>query len=74
MVTVLQKELVKGSFIPDPIIQELRQYEHRIFYLNLSLLRVEQSIDLILQHCNVRLSNYVSDIGGKSMKKVIDVF
>lgn len=70
--TVLQKELVKGSFIPVPIIQELRQYERRIFYLNRNLLRAEQSIDLILQRCNIRLSNYVSDIGGKSMKKVID--
>lgn len=70
--TVLQKELIKGSFIPEAIIQELRQYERRIFYLNRSLQRAEQSIDLILQRCNIRLSNYVSDIGGKSMKKVID--
>lgn len=70
--TVLQKELIKGSFIPEAIIQELRQYERRIFYLNRSLQRAEQSIDLIIQRCNIRLSNYVSDIGGKSMKKVID--
>lgn len=70
--TVLEKELVKGSFIPVPIIQKLRQYERRIFYLNRNLLRAEQSIDLILQRCNIRLSNYVSDIGGKSMKEVID--
>lgn len=41
-------------------------------YLNLNLLCAEQSIDLILQCRNIRLSNYVSDIGGKSMKKVID--
>lgn len=41
--TVLQKELIKGSFIPEAIIQELRQYERRIFYLNRSLQRAEQS-------------------------------
>ncbi len=70
--TVLQKELIKGSFIPEPLIQELRQYERRIFYLNLNLLRTEQSIDLLLQRYNIRLSNYVSDIGGQAMKKVID--
>ena len=35
--TVLQKELIKGSFIPDPIIQELRLYDRRIFYLNRNL-------------------------------------
>ena len=70
--TVLQKELIKGSFIPEPIIQELRLYDRRIFYLNRNLQRAEQAIDLILQRCNIRLSNYVSDIGGKSMQKVID--
>lgn len=70
--TVLQKELIKGSFIPEPIIQELRLYERRIFYLNRNMQRAEQAIDLILQRCNIRLSNYVSDIGGKSMQKVID--
>ena len=70
--TVLQKELIKGSFIPDPIIQELRLYDRRIFYLNRNLQHAEQNIELILQRCNIRLSNYVSDIGGKSMQKVID--
>ena len=70
--TVLQKELIKGSFIPEPIVQELRLYDRRIFCLNRNLQRAEQSIDLILQRCNIRVSNYVSDIGGKSMQKVID--
>lgn len=51
--TILQKELVKGSFIPTPNIQELRQYERKIFYLNRNLLRAEQSIDLILQRCHI---------------------
>lgn len=69
--TVLQKGLIKGSFIPEQHIQELRQYNRRITYLNRNLQRADQSIDLILQRCNIRLSNYVSDIGGKSMRKVI---
>ncbi len=68
---VLQKELIKGSYIPEPKIQELRQYERRMFYLNRNHQRAEQSCDLILQRCNIRLSNYVSDIGGQSMRKVI---
>jgi hypothetical protein len=33
--------------------------------------RAESSIDLTLQQCNIRLSNYVSDIGCKSMQKVV---
>lgn len=69
--TVLQKGLIKGSFVPQERIQELRQYNRRIAYLNKNLQRADQSIDLLLQRCNIRLSNYVSDIGGKSMRKVI---
>jgi transposase len=68
---VLQKELIKDSFVPGPEIQQMRQYNRRIFVLNRSLQRAEQSIDLTLQRCNIRLSNYISDIGGKSMRKVI---
>ena len=69
--TVLQKELIKGSYVPDAKIQELRQYSRRIFNLNRIKQRAEVSIDLTLQRSNIRLSNYVSDIGSKSMRKVV---
>ncbi|GLU55255.1 IS110 family transposase [Dyadobacter frigoris] len=68
---VLQKGLIKSSFIPDDQIQQLRHYNRKIFYLNRHLQRAEQGMDLILQRCNIRLSNYLSNIGGKSMRKVI---
>lgn len=69
--TVLQKGLIKASFIPDDQTQQLRQYNRKIFCLNKQKQRAEQGVDLILQRCNIRLSNYVSDIGGKSMRKVV---
>jgi transposase len=69
--TVLQKELIKNSFIPEPRIQELRSYNRRIFGLNRRKQQAEVSLDSTLQRCNIRLSNYVSDIGCKSMRKVI---
>jgi transposase len=69
--TVLQKELIKDSFIPEPEIQELRQYNRRIYHLNCRKQQGEVALDLILQRCNIRLSNYVSDAGCKSMRKVI---
>lgn len=69
--TVLQKDLIKGSYVPEGRIQELRLYNRRISYLNRNLQRSDQSIDLVLQRCNIRLSNYVSDVGGKSMRKVV---
>ena len=68
---VLQKELVKGSFVPDPLIQELRQYGRCISRIKRNLVRSEQNIDMILQRCNIRLSNYVSNVKGKSMQKVV---
>ncbi|WP_290101651.1 IS110 family transposase, partial [Parabacteroides goldsteinii] len=70
--TVLQKELIKGSYIPDSKIQELRQYSRRIFHLTRRKQQAESAIDLTLQRCNIRLSNYVSDIGCKSMRKVVN--
>lgn len=68
---VLMKGLIKGSFVPGSIVQQLRQYNRMIINLNKDLRRSEQGMDLIIQRCNIRLSNYVSDIGCKSMKKVV---
>ena len=58
--TVLQKELIKGSFIPDQIIACPRQYGRCIFKLVRQKVSVEQSIDRQLQRCNIRISNYIS--------------
>ncbi len=69
--TVLLKELVRDSFVPDGDIQCLRQYGRRINEINKDLVRSQQRIDMILQRCNLRLSNYVSDIKSKSYLKVV---
>jgi transposase len=71
---VLQKELIRDSFVPGPEIQQMRQYNRRRFALTRNLQRAEQALDMVLQRCNIRLSNYVSDIGGQSMRKVIKAF
>lgn len=68
---VLMKGLVSGSYVPDQQIQSLRQYERRYSALNKQKVRVEQSIDMQLQRCNIRFSNYISDIGSQAMRKVI---
>ena len=70
--TVLQKDLIRGSYVPDPDIQELRLIERRQAELRKKGVRVLQRIDAVLQRCNIRLSNYVSDVESKSMQKVID--
>ncbi len=70
--TVLQKELIKGSFVPDQIITSLRQYGRRVFKLVRQKVRVEQAIDRQLQRCNIRISNYISTIDSKAMQKIMD--
>ena len=67
----VMKELIRGSFIPPPLIQQLRLYDRRIFELNAELVRKYSKIDAILQRCNIRLSNYVSNTDCKSYKAVV---
>lgn len=57
---MLLKELVRDSFVPDGNPQRHRQYGFQINEINKDLVRCEQRIDMILQRCNIRLSNYVS--------------
>jgi hypothetical protein len=68
---VLMKGLVYGSYVPDQQIQTLRQYERRYSALNKRMVHTEQCIDMQLQRCNIRFSNYISDVGSQAMRKVV---
>lgn len=68
---VLMKGLVYGSYVPCQQIQNLRLYERRYSALNRLIAKTEQSMDMQLQRCNIRLSNYISDIGSMAMNKVV---
>lgn len=69
--TVLQKDLIKGSYIPEKGIQEMRQDERRYVYLCENITRVEQEIDRQLHRCNIRITNYAAKIGSISVMKVV---
>lgn len=69
--TVLMKGLISGSYVPDQSIQSLRQYERCYSRLNKKIVNCEQFIDMQLQRCNIRFSNYISDIGSQAMRKVL---
>jgi transposase len=69
--TVLQKGLIRGSYIPERHIQELRQYERRYVRLCEQLTRIEQEIDRQLHRCNIRITSYASKIGSVSVMKVV---
>jgi len=70
--TVLLKEWARDNFVPDGNIQSIRQYGRRINEINKDLVRCQQHIDMILQRCNIRLSNYVSNMDSKSYRKMVD--
>jgi len=49
------KELVRGSFVPPERIQQLRQYDRRIFDLDAEIVRKLSKLDAVMQRCNIRL-------------------
>ena len=69
--TCLLKDLIRGSYVPSDIIQQLRQYDRRISDLNAECVRKLGKLDAALQRCNIRISNYVATTDGKSYKDVV---
>ena len=67
------KDLVRGSFVPPERIQQLRQYDRRIFDLDAEIVRKLSKLDAVMQRCNIRLSNYVSNTDTKSYKNVVRI-
>jgi len=71
--TCLLKHLIKGSYVPNDCIQQLRQYDRRIFDLNKDIVYKLTKLDAALQRCNIRISNYVSTTNGKSYQNVVQL-
>ena len=65
------KNLIKASFVPSPIVQDMRKLNRRIFDLNEDAVYNKNKLDAALQRCGFRLSNYVSTVGSKSYQSVI---
>lgn len=69
--TCLLKDLIRGSFVPEERVQQLRQYSRRLFDLNKQSVYVQNKMDAALQRCNIRLSNYVSNVDTKTYREVL---
>lgn len=65
------KNLIRKSFVPEPIVQDMRKLNRRIFDLNEDLTYNKNKLDAAMQRCGFRLSNYVSSTGGKSYQAVV---
>jgi transposase len=69
--TCLHKDLIKGSYVPDDLIQQLRQYDRRIFDLSKDIVYKLTKLDAALQRCNIRISNYVATTKGKAYQDIV---
>ena len=71
--TCLRKELIRGSYVPNSEIQQLRQYNRRIFDINKQSVYIQNKIDAALQRCNIRIGNYISNVRAKSYCEIVDM-
>ena len=72
IVECLLKNLIKGSFVPEPIVQDMRKLNRRIFDLQEDITYYSNKLDAALHRCGFRLSNYVAKITGKSYRKAVE--
>lgn len=68
--TLLDKELLKGSVVPDKTIRVLRDYMRRYTQLQGQMTRCLQQIEKQLSRCNIKIASLSSTIGSKT---VIDI-
>jgi transposase len=69
--TVLQKGLIKGSYIPSCHIRELREYERRYVGLCGQVTRAEQEIERQLIKCNFQITSLATHVGSATIMKVV---
>ena len=67
----LLKNLIKGSFVPEPVVQDMRKLNRRIMDLNEDMTYNCNKLDAAMQRCGFRLSNYVNTIKSRSYQKVL---
>lgn len=67
----LLKNLIKGSFVPGAVVQDMRKLNRRIMDLNEDMTYNCNKLDAAMQRCGIRLSNYVATIKTKSYQKVL---
>lgn len=67
----LLKNLIRGSFVPGPVVQDMRKLNRRIFDLQDDVTYTQNKLDAALQRCGFRLSNYVCKITCASYRKAV---
>jgi transposase len=69
---LLHKGMMRSSFVPRPLIQELRVYSRKYGKLQQQVTRVLVGMDNILIMCGIRASSCLSRITTKSYMRIIE--
>jgi len=70
--TLLHKGLIRGSFVPPPVIQELRVYSRKHGKLKQQVTRILTVMDSVLVKCAIHASSCLSTINTKSFMCIVD--
>ena len=66
------KGMIRCSYVPPPLIQELRIYSRKYGKLRQEVTRVLTGMDSVLVMCGIRISSCMSSISSKSFISVVD--
>ena len=69
---LLHKNMLRGSLVPGPLIQELRTYSREYRILVNQRTKVLAQMDRVLVMCGIRLSSCISNIDSKSFMQVVE--
>ena len=69
---LLYQNMISGSFVPPPLIQELRSYTREYRILVQQRTKVLTKIDRVLVMCGIRLSSCISNMDSKSAIQIVD--
>jgi transposase len=69
--TLLQKGLLKESFVAEGMIAELREYERGYERLCSHETRLEQAMERQLIKCNIRITSFATRIGSATVMKIV---
>ncbi|GHV61351.1 IS110 family transposase ISMac14 [Bacteroidia bacterium] len=69
---LLFKNMLRGSLVPSPLIQELRTYTREYRHLVNERTKILTQMDRVLVMCGIRLSSCISNIDSKSFMQVVN--
>jgi transposase len=69
---LLYQDMLNGSLVPSPMIQELRTYTREYRTLTQEVTKIITKIDRVLVMCGIRLSSCVSNMNSKSAIQIVN--